>query len=212
VVCPSQIIYSSPTITHCTISNNSRGGINLSYSSAPTITYCTISDNNRGIRCYRSSPTIINCAIIGNSTSGYGGGIYGWWFAGPLAYTQSTLCKLSITNTVIAQNSAKYGGGCAFEGYTNFLPPVPPFPKKRFNNCTIADNIASSEGGGIYNQYTSLPILTNCILWGDSPDEIYVQRADLPYAVRANARTIRQIIPMYPKISYSNVQGRYLGR
>jgi hypothetical protein len=38
-------------------------------------------------------------------------------------------------------------------------------------NCTITENVAV-RGGAMFSQ-SSRPSLTNCILWGDEPDEIY---------------------------------------
>lgn len=39
-------------------------------------------------------------------------------------------------------------------------------------NCTFANNVAGVAGGGIYNDASSSPTVTNCILWDDAPDEI----------------------------------------
>ena len=77
---------SSPTITNCTISDNTVGGLPDSgygggiylTSSSPIITNCTISDNSQGggIYCASSSPTITNCTITGNTAVANGGGIF----------------------------------------------------------------------------------------------------------------------------------------
>jgi len=40
-------------------------------------------------------------------------------------------------------------------------------------NCTIGENTAD-YGGGVCCSGSSSPTLTNCILWGDTPQEIYV--------------------------------------
>jgi len=58
-------------------------------------------------------------------------------------------------------------------------------------NCTFSGNSARN-GGGMYNRDNSRPTVTNCILWGDTPEEIHVYG-------RA------------PVITYSNVQGGWLG-
>ena len=56
---------------------------------------------------------------------------------------------------------------------------------------TISDNYASS-GGGIYCDWDSSPNLMNCILWNDSPQEIYFYQYYEPNSIT---------------ISYSDVQG-----
>jgi parallel beta-helix repeat protein/predicted outer membrane repeat protein len=40
-------------------------------------------------------------------------------------------------------------------------------------NCTISGNYAGDEGGAIYCDEESSPMIINCILWNNSPDEIY---------------------------------------
>ncbi len=37
-------------------------------------------------------------------------------------------------------------------------------------NCTVADNSATRDGGGVFCSYSAAD-LTNCILWGDEPNE-----------------------------------------
>ena len=80
-------------------------------------------------------------------------------------------------------------------------------------NCTIVENSATNSGGGIFTELAvwifwpmpmeipinhgglcaslSAPVVTNCILWENSPDEMAGMRC---------------------KITYSNVRGRYFGR
>jgi hypothetical protein len=45
-------------------------------------------------------------------------------------------------------------------------------------NCTVTDNSAAEQGGGIHNDDGSDMTLTNCIFWGDSPEEISGQWTD----------------------------------
>jgi len=59
-------------------------------------------------------------------------------------------------------------------------------------NCTFSGNSAGYGGGGMHNYYNSAPAVTNCILWGDGPDEIYNQQSD-------------------PAVTYSDIQGGYDG-
>lgn len=168
---------SSPTIINCTITNNSAalgGGIDCT-SSSPTITICTITanfaDGGGGICCWSSSPTITSCTITANITDGEGGG-------GIYSYSSSPV----ITNCTIMNNSDNcYGGGI----YCTSSQPT-------MTNCTIVYNTASDYGGGIYCEGSSSPTVTNCILWGDTPEEIYVYSGN-------------------PVVTYSDIQGGYAG-
>jgi hypothetical protein len=116
-----------------------------------------------------SSPAVTNCTFANNSASQRGGGIYNF-FASP-----------KVTNCTFSGNSASLGGGM----HNNDLS------SPEVTNCTFSGNSASL-GGGIYN-YHSSPMLTNCILWWDSPDEI------------ANAGDEE------PVVAYSDIQGSYDG-
>ena len=65
-------------------------------------------------------------------------------------------------------------------------------------NCTFWGNSAVSSGGAMYNKYTYGGIsaaLTNCILWGDAPDEIGLYHS---YMGR-------------PLITYCDVEGGWRG-
>ncbi len=173
---------SSPIIANCTIEENKGdygGGIYCGEAS-PTITECTISWNivsmrsGGGIHCYKSSPIITNCSITGNTASGsecYGGGICCYRFSHP-----------TITNCTITENTTSGEGGGV---YCSSSSPL-------LTNCTITENISSGDGGGIYCRVSSDPIITNCILWSDSPDEVYVASGD-------------------PVVAYSDIQGGWVG-
>jgi len=152
---------------------------------------------------YEDSPTLINCIFTGNSAK-YGGGMYSYWDNG-----------LTLTNCTFSMNSAVRGGGmenfissptltnCTFSGnqaldgggmYNDYSSPT-------LSNCTFSGNTAGQHGGGIYCQYVGggLPpgsdpalIITNSILWDDTPEEIYDEKS----------ATI---------ITYSDVQGGWPG-
>ena len=104
-----------------------------------------------GINCGNSSPTITNCTISANSASGSGGGIY--FHSG----------GLTITDCTIGGNSADYGGGIYFSSCSLTI-----------TNCTISGNSAD-YGGGIHCRNHGYPTITNSILWGNAPEEIYTQ-------------------------------------
>ncbi|MEW6608338.1 MAG: right-handed parallel beta-helix repeat-containing protein [bacterium] len=170
--------YSLPTITNCTISGNfggAGGGISCS-SSSPTITNCTISGNSAGagggISCRNSSsPTITNCTISGNSANSIGGGI------------SCSSSSPTITNCTISGNSARdmSGGICCWYSSS---PTI--------TNCSISGNSANNYGGGICCGNSSSPTIVNSILWGDTPEEIYLSLSSID-------------------ITYSDIQGGYAG-
>jgi len=152
-------VNSLSNITNCTINNNNTAspegngcGI-FCYACSPSITNCIVNANiGSGIFCEKnSSPKITGCIINGNKGNDTGGGI--------------TLCVSSspeISNCVISDNKATYSGGI----YCSSSSP-------QINNCTITGN-KGNYSGGIYAVTSSSPELTNCILWGDSPTEIYL--------------------------------------
>jgi parallel beta-helix repeat protein len=85
-------------------------------------------------------------------------------------------------------NTANFDGG----GVCNYDRSNPVF-----TNCTFSGNSATfGSGGGMYNAKglaSSNPRVTNCILWGDFPDEIYN-------------------VDSYPNVTFSDVEGGYPGK
>ena len=170
---------SSPRILNIIIAGNtasqSGGGIHCHFSTA-TIEDTIITENNAseyggGIHCYSSNPTVINATIAAN-ISNCGGGL--------ACHTRSSP---TIINTTITGNNAisEGGGGISCLGFSS--PTI--------TNATITGNNTSRDGGGIYCDISSSPIITNTILWGDTPGEIYGD--GLP-------------------ISYSDIQGGFSGK
>lgn len=147
----------SPTIINCTFRGNRArrwGGGLCNENGSPRLIRCTFDHNGAqygGAICnLKGSPTLIFCVFNGN-TANYGGGMYNYESSHP-----------QIINCVFTGNSAKWGAG--IYNNNNCRPTV--------TNCTFARNSADSNGGGIRNVHSSSPVLTNCILWGDAPDEI----------------------------------------
>ena len=152
--------YSSPTITGNAIVSNdvggNGGGISCNSSCSPTITGNVIDNNDAGtsgggINCnFSSSPTITGNTMAGNTASnGAGGGI---------CCANSSLP--TITNDVIASNSGTFGGGIYLATVGSVV-----------SNNTIAYNSAARFGGGVYSAGGDQPI-TNCIVWGNSLDDM----------------------------------------
>jgi hypothetical protein len=120
-----------------------------------------------GVAFLESSSDLINVTIRGNSATHYGG-----------IYCYSS--NLSLTNVTITGNDGIYGGGI----YCSHSSPS-------LQNVTISGNLSSS-GGGIYCNWDSNPTLMNCILWNNSPEEIYFSSYDAPNSIT---------------MSYSDIQG-----
>jgi predicted outer membrane repeat protein len=134
------------------------GGIFCDQCSKPAIRDCVISGNaaagGGGVYCeYDSQPMIARCTITGNTADGEGGGLDCWF------------SKALIVNCLIANNTAEWGGGICHGGRGN----------AKIVNCTITANTAD-HAGGIYC-YHSEPLVRNCTLSGNTPDEIVADTA-----------------------------------
>ncbi|HIJ54387.1 MAG TPA: hypothetical protein HPP66_14740, partial [Planctomycetes bacterium] len=166
----------NPTLTNCTFTDNSAiydGGAMCNRTSSPTVTNCKFNGNSAnhggGISNRPGSPTVTNCTFSSNSAE-LGGAVFNW-DSSPL-----------LANCIFSKNSAREWGGAICN--LNASSPT-------LANCTFNGNSAMA-GGGVYNQESS-PTLTNCILWDDRPQEVYL-------AMGATA-----------VITYSDVQGGWPG-
>ncbi len=152
------------------------GGIICYYNTSPTIKNCIVTNNTAehhggGIYSYNSSPTIVNCIFRANSAGSNGGGMHN----GP--------SSPNLINCIFTENTSGSSGG----GISTTSTSSPTL-----TNCTFSNNSSGWQGGAI-GSYNSNTLLTNCILWGNTPSEIYVSAGDMP------------------NITYSNVQGGYSG-
>jgi hypothetical protein len=189
---------SSSVISNCVISNNKRwinsggGGIRCSSS---VISDCIITDNKGGSGISASySITITNCVITGNSAgTGDGGGV---------SCASSHADPTIITNCIIADNTSYKGGGIYCEGFES--SPLEGSPI--ITNCVIANNIASygaSSGAAIFCIHGSLPAVSNSIIWGNKERSIQGVYTD---------NTIYESTNSYVTITYSNIQGGWMGK
>ncbi len=170
---------SSPMVAGCTFTDNTAsngGGMYNEYFSSPTATNCTFLSNtatyNGGaMRNESSSPTVASCTFTSNTATYNGGAMHNVDNSSP-----------TVTNCVFTGNDASTGGGMHIWNYSD--PTV--------SNCLFIGNTASSEGGGIYSGSDDSHSVTNCILWGNAPEQI----------VAPQATTV---------VSYSIVQGGWAG-
>ncbi len=189
---PSEPNFTSPTITHCIISDNSGGdgGGMYNYNSNPTLSNCTFIGNraDSGGGMYNDSswagqigPILTNCTFTDNLAAG-GGGMFNFnsiptlinctlsnnWadYKGGGAY--NILCISTMTGCIFNGNSAyDDGGGGLYNVQSNLT----------LANCTFTDNSAKegmgpgevSIGGAIFNDNSSLN-MTNCAFNENSSD------------------------------------------
>ena len=171
---------SSPILYNVTIKSNTSSGYVRNYGggiycddSSPRLINVRIEDNEvsggswnhgGGMKCRSdSNPYFCNVTIEDNRAFGgswnYGGGLY-------LGY-----CWAELNNVVVANNSIwgdDNNNGAGIYCYSS---------SPNINNTTIVNNNvengASYTTGGLYGGSDSQPSLTNCIVWNNTPVEIY---------------------------------------
>lgn len=193
------------SIMNCVFNENEayEGGGIYNGSSNLTIIDCSFTQNHAdsgggGMYNERSNLTITDCIFNRNSANS-GGGMYNY------------ICDSNVIRCTFNRNSALDGGGMCNHGRS----------EPNIINCTFTENIADIKGGSMYNSGYSRPTvnngiftknlakygggiysdsnsnltLTNCIIWGDRPDEIY----DSDY------------IDSVTVVSFSDIQGGWPG-
>jgi len=155
-------IDSNSSISGCFFGSNiaqDGGGMQNTESNA-TVSACIFTCNTAqfggGIDSFnRSAVTVINSFFFGNMAE-FGGGI---------AHFGSE--DATVVGSVFSGNAADQLGGAFFNDGTE---PI-------ITNSTFGWNTAGSGGGALSNtgrlSEVRTSILTNCVLWGNSPDEIW---------------------------------------
>ncbi len=172
---------SSPTLTNCTITENTAtedGGGIYSDASSPRLTNCVFLENRAydyGGAMYNdaSSPRLTNCVFLENRAYDYGGAMY------------NDASSPRLTNCTFLENRAyDYGGGMYNEDSSS---PI-------LTNCTFSGNNAGEYADGMYNNASS-PRLMNCI-FGGSDEQIYNSGDDaLPVVMYSD---VQQASGVYP--------------
>lgn len=160
---------SNPTLTNVTFNENSSasGGGMYNENSSPTLTDVLFSGNSAeytggGITNQGGSPLLTNVSFIGNTAGLRGGGMYN---AGNNTHP-------TLTNVTFSGNAADYGGGF-YNDYSG----------STLINVTFFDNTAvNGTGGGLYNYSPQVDPanMINTILWGNTPDQIFIEGSTLP--------------------------------
>jgi hypothetical protein len=169
-----RVQHSSPNITNCIITQNTGlnvGGL-LITDGDPIIRDCIISNNTSNYADARaagveirnnSSVTMISCRITGN-TAPTGAGMY---VVGSTTILNAFNCVIDNNFTQsLPSSSGTQGeaGGIYFQA-----------DELNLYNCVIANNTSTKWGGGIFTQ--SDPVhtkLVNTIVWGNSPNQVYL--------------------------------------
>ena len=198
---------SNPTMNSVTLTGNSAqsGGGMFNLYSNPSLSSVTFSANSATIRggaVYNddSSPQLANVTFTGNTAITSGGAVFNEdsfpilnnvLFSGNLATgdfgsgggMSNSYSSPTLTNVTFSGNSAVYYGG----GMVN------DDSSPTMTNITFIGNSAGN-GGGMANLFSSTnPVVTNSILWGNTPDQIFNQPLS----------TVT--------ITYSDVQGGWAG-
>lgn len=164
-------------LSNCTFDSNSAsgngGGMHNESCDTIELSYCTINNNsssNHGGGIFFSGgifKAISNCIFNNNSTSGGGGGI---WGANNMLVNNCSFSNNSagiggaisisgtpqITNTTFNNNSASMGGAINAD-HSNII----------LDSCIFNYNVASSDGGGIYN-FIGSPSIAYCSFTGNT--------------------------------------------
>ena len=179
----------SPMFNYVTINENigtRRGGGMFNINSSPILNNVIISGNNAnpgwgsgaGIYNDGSNPTLTNVIISDNKAIGDGGGIYNINMSSPFLKnviingnscefmgggifsenSQSVLINVTISGNVASSTTFGVGGGMYVSYYSY---PI-------LTNVTISGNLAADMGGGIFNDVSSEPQISNSIIWGNS--------------------------------------------
>ncbi|MAE71598.1 MAG: hypothetical protein CME06_14160 [Gemmatimonadetes bacterium] len=152
---------SHPSFAHCVIKANYAthgGGFFARYSARPEFEYCDIVENNSlhgsgGFMGQQSNASFRYCNVTDNTaTEGGGGGL------------QIRDSHATVEHCIIARNQAGLNGGGIW--CYNSSPTI--------DYCTIVDNLAPWNGGAIYCEAIANPVVTNSILVGNGPEEIYI--------------------------------------
>ncbi len=176
--------HASPDLQFVTFSNNTstgHGGALVNSNSSPTLVNVTFSgntvtDGNGGAMLNDfGSPILVNVTFSSNTaTGGNGGALYNDLDSVP-----------SLTNVTFSGNSAimdsGYSGGYggAMYNYANTTPPRLTNVTFSGNHAVGYDELHPAYGGAMYIIAGSVAI-TNTILWGNTPDQVFVDNVDYP--------------------------------
>ena len=147
-------------LTNCIFNGNvatNKGGGMYNVSGGPVVTNCTFASNTAavggGMNNEFSRPRITYCDFIANSATSLGGGMFNLFFL-----------DRTVTDCLFDGNTADDFGGAVFNSGSD----------PTLINCTFSRNDAGA-GSAVANEafaQRSLPTLINCVVWGNTPNQI----------------------------------------
>jgi hypothetical protein len=143
----------SPTFTNCTLTANdaAEGGGLLNYANVAAITTkCTFYGNTAGTggAIFNEDTEALlftNCTFSGNLAESSGGAIY------------NLASSLALTNCALSGNAADDGGAMFNLSSTATV-----------TNCTFSGNDAGADGGGVYSDPNTVPVIDDSVFWGNT--------------------------------------------
>jgi hypothetical protein len=178
----------SPTLTNCTFTGNDAfsGGGMFNWEGSPILTNCTFRDNwawdGGGMGNSESNVILTNCTFSGNSD----GGMSNW-----ASRVTLTNCTFSWGGVWSGYESSEILTNCIFTGNYDAISHMGGDPNSVLilTNCTISGNHGAISYLGDDPNSGPGPILNNCIIWGNTSNEI----------------------PETSTVTYSNIQGGWKG-
>ena len=171
----------SPVISGCTVARNasgSSGGGGAFFECFPTITDSTFRDNSTlgglntsincnggGIRLVGGHLTIDGCVISGNSAADRGGGMA---LSGSATISDCVISGNRATGIYYNLNKPGSGaaGGISCEGSGTHVEIM---------RCTIAGNVATFTGGGVYAAGMASLHIVSSIIWDNAGGSIHLE-------------------------------------
>jgi len=166
-------VASSPTIINCRFIDNSAvefgGAIYNAYGSSPTISNCTFEHNRTEADvCIRGNggaianiasacPSLIDCTFKENYAHAAGGAVYNEENSNP------TISNCTFVGNAVGDPDQDRGLGGAIANWSS-SPTI--------SRCTFRNNSSARDAACIYNCYASNPILTNCLLVGNTAKDL----------------------------------------
>ena len=152
--------YSAPSIEYCSFNENEvtgqygQGGGLFNYNSNAQLNHCVFKRNwaehiGGGVLNNYSTGQFHNCLFHGNYAGGQGGGVVN-------GHSETV-----FVNCELVGNQSYWNAGGMYNAWSAPL----------LVGCTMTRNSANN-GGAMTNWYGSVPIVSNCILWDNVPNEL----------------------------------------